>query len=43
MLFSDVVSLISILLTILMIKTLSKSENELEQYLKLEELNSNNL
>lgn len=42
MLFSDITSLISIALTILMIRTLSRSEIELEQYLKLEELNSNN-
>lgn len=41
MLFSDITSLISIALTILMIRTLSRSEIELEQYLKLEELNSN--
>lgn len=41
MLFSDITSLISIALTILMIRTLSRSEIQLEQYLKLEELNSN--
>ncbi|SFN08352.1 protein of unknown function [Algoriella xinjiangensis] len=42
-LVSDVVSLVSISLTILMIKTLSRSEQELEQYLKLEELSTNNI
>lgn len=40
-LISALITLISIGLTILMIRTLSKSEIDLEQYLKLEELNSN--
>ena len=42
MLGSYTITLLSIGLTILMIRTISKSETDLEQYLKLEELSAPN-